>query len=93
MNILLFKRLQNLADENEKIEIVQDDSTEMFYVKINPQLENNPVQGLGDRAVLGLFHIIYVYCDSRGALLSVAAQIMCHTIIFHNLNCSLKDFE
>ena len=29
----------------------------MFYVKIKPQLENDPVQGFGDRAVLGLFHI------------------------------------
>ena len=29
----------------------------MFYVKIKPQLENDPVQGFGDRAVLGLFQL------------------------------------
>ena len=56
----------------------------MFYVKIKPQLENDPVQGFGDRAVLGLFHI--KYCDSRGALLSTAAQIMRRTFISYNLN-------
>ena len=54
-----FFRLENLAAENEKIEIVQDENTQMFYVKIKPQLENDPVQGFGDRAVLGLFHIKY----------------------------------
>ena len=29
----------------------------MFYVKIMPQLANDPVQGFGDRAVLGLFQL------------------------------------
>ena len=58
----------------------------MFYVKIKPQLENDPVQGFGNRAVLGTFHI--KYCDLRGTLLFAAAQIMCRTFICHNLNRS-----
>ena len=83
-------RLQNLANENEKIETVQDENTEMFYVKIKPQLENNPVQGFGGRAVLGLFHI--KYCVSHFYGKSFTYQNKSHTFIPNHL-WALNYFE
>ena len=55
--LIIFRRLANLAAGNDNVEIVENENTEMFYVKIKPQLVNDPVQGFGDRAVLGLFQM------------------------------------
>ena len=55
--LIIFRRLANLAAGNDNVEIVENVNIEMFYVKVKPQLVNDPVQGFGDRAVLGLFRM------------------------------------
>ena len=56
----------------------------MFYVKIKPQLENDPVQGFGNRAVLGAFHI--KYCDSRAHY--IAAHYIAHFYLPQLKSCA-----
>ena len=35
---MIFRRLANLAAGNDNVEIVENENTEIFYVKINSQL-------------------------------------------------------